>query len=136
MMAAHVVFSKVDGNPAGFSDFWIRDVLRRRLNFQGVVFTDDLDMAAAAVVGAPEDRARAALSAGADMVLACNERDTIERILDRLGEHDDPVAHLRLVRLHGRGSVTRERLQRSRRWCKARDTVLAHDGDPLLDMDL
>lgn len=136
MMAAHIVFSKVDAQPAGFSEFWIQDVLRRRLNFQGIVFTDDIDMAGATVAGPPEVRARAALDAGADMVLACNERETIARILDRLGTYDDPVGHLRLARLHGRGHITRDRLERSRRWRRARDLIVAHDEDPLLDMDL
>ena len=136
VMAAHVVYPKVDARPAGFSSVWIREVLRETLKFQGIVFSDDLDMAGALVAGPPEVRARAALDAGADMVLACNERETIVRILDRLGEHDDPVAHLRLARLHGRGRVTRERLERSRRWRQARDVVVAYDQSPLLDMDL
>ena len=136
MMAAHIVFPKVDEQPAGFSGFWIQNVLRRRLNFQGIVFTDDIDMAGAIVAGPAEVRARAALDAGADMVLACNERETIVRILDQLGSYDDPVGHLRLARLHGRGHITRDRLERSRRWRHARDVVVAHDEDPLLDMDL
>lgn len=136
VMAAHVIYPQVDDKPAGFSPVWIREVLRERMNFQGIVFSDDLDMAGALVGGPPEVRAQAALDAGSDMLLACNVKETIERILDRLGEHDDPVAHLRLARLHGRGRITLDGLHRSRRWREARDAVLAYDESPLLDMDL
>jgi beta-N-acetylhexosaminidase len=135
-MAAHVVYPRVDPQPAGFSRIWLTEVLRERIGFQGLIFTDDLDMAAAAVAGAPEERARIALEAGCDMVLACNDRPSMVRIVDGLGDFDDPVAHLRLARMHGRGRPTPERLAHSGSWRKAAKQVREYDQSPLLDMDL
>jgi len=136
LMAAHVIYPRVADRPAGFAATWIKDVLRQQLGFQGLVVSDDLDMAAALVGGGPEDRARAALEAGCDLVLACNDRGNALRILEGLGDYHDPVSSLRLARMHGLGRPTPERLARSPRWRKAVDWVKRHDENPLLDMDL
>jgi len=102
VMPAHVVYQRVDGHPAGFSRFWLKEILRGRLGFQGVIFSDDLSMEGAKGAGDVVARAQAALSAGCDMVLVCNDPDAADRLLAGFGPHDDPVLHLRLVRMHGR----------------------------------
>ncbi len=76
-MPAHIVYPKVDSRPAGFSRVWLQDVLRQRLGFGGAIFSDDLSMAGARLLDGREvtrtEGAVAALSAGCDLVLLCNE---------------------------------------------------------------
>jgi beta-N-acetylhexosaminidase len=110
VMPAHVVYARVDPRPAGFSRFWLKEVLRGRLGFQGVVFSDDLSMEGAKGAGDMVARAEAALDAGCDMVLACNDPPAADTLLDGLRIQDNPVSHLRLVRLHGRLPVSRQQL--------------------------
>lgn len=119
IMPAHVVYSQVDPQPAGFSSLWLKDILRHRLGFQGVIFSDDLDMAAAATLGRPVERAGAALAAGCDMVLACNDRQAALDILDNLKDPADPAAPLRLAHLHGRDSLRIKQMQASASWQRA-----------------
>ena len=85
VMPAHVIYPQVDGKPAGFSSVWLQSVLRDRLAYNGVIFSDDLTMAAAeAAAGDIHARAEAALQAGCDMVLVCNRPDLADELLDRL----------------------------------------------------
>ncbi len=110
IMPAHVIYPRVDPEPAGYSHFWLKDVLRGRLGFQGVIFSDDLSMEGAKRAGDIVARGRLALAAGCDMVLVCNDSAAAAQLLDGLGPHDDPVSHLRLVRLHGRTAPDRSNL--------------------------
>lgn len=103
IMPAHVIYPKVDARPAGFSPVWLKDVLRGQLGFDGVVFSDDLGMEAAAVAGGLPERAMAALEAGCDMVLVCNNPSGADEVLARLRWQPSPVSLARLARMHGRG---------------------------------
>ena len=103
IMPAHVIYPKVDARPAGFSTIWLKNVLRERLGFDGVVFSDDLSMEGAAVAGGAVDRARAALQAGCDMVLVCNDPASADEVLENLHGHASPVSLARLAQMHGRG---------------------------------
>lgn len=102
IMPAHVLYPAVDSQPAGFSRRWITEILRGDLGFQGAVFSDDLDMAGAAVAGAPLDRAHAALAAGCDMLLVCNNRPAAISVVEGLKEPIQPASFARLIRMHGR----------------------------------
>jgi beta-N-acetylhexosaminidase len=132
IMPAHVVYPQVDEQPAGFSPLWLKQIIRQQLGFQGAVFSDDLDMAGAAAAGPPVERARAALVAGCDMVLACNDRPAALAILSGLEDPADPTAHLRLVRLHGRNRLNPARLRENEAWQQAVRFVHDQDAFPLL----
>jgi beta-N-acetylhexosaminidase len=77
VMPAHVLYPKVDDKPAGFSSVWLQDVLRQELGFDGLIFSDDLSMAAARQLQGRQlsdcEAATLALKAGCDMVLLCNQ---------------------------------------------------------------
>jgi beta-N-acetylhexosaminidase len=78
VMTSHVTYSKVDPLPCGFSSFWLQTILRKKLNFLGAIFTDDLSMQAAKAVGNISERVQLALQAGCNGILICNNReDTI-----------------------------------------------------------
>lgn len=80
VMAAHVIYHCMDCNTAVFSNKWI-DYLRNDIKFDGVVFTDDLSMAGASVVGGMVDRVDTAYRAGCDMLLVCNSPDSVGEVL-------------------------------------------------------
>lgn len=101
LMPAHVIYPAVDENPAGFSPFWIQEVLRKKLNFQGVLFSDDLSMQAACVAGGADARILAALNAGCDMGLVCNDREAACLALSALDNYTMPNQQ-RLEKMRGK----------------------------------
>jgi len=136
VMPAHVIYETVDAQPAGFSPFWLKEVLRRRLGFQGVIFSDDLNMQGASVAGDPVARAEAALAAGCDVALICNNREGALQILRGLSYQPNPVLHARLARLHGRHPVTWEMLHRDPAWRQAVKAMQELEQNPTLSLEL
>lgn len=102
VMPAHVIYPRVDSQPAGFSHRWLSEILRGQLGFEGVIFSDDLTMEGASVAGGITERAEAALQAGCDMVLVCNRPDLADTLLARLKWPLPPISLIRLARMHGR----------------------------------
>ncbi|MGF1716720.1 beta-N-acetylhexosaminidase [Photobacterium chitinilyticum] len=90
MMPAHVVYDSYDNQPASGSEYWLKKVLRNDLKFDGVVFSDDLNMKGADVLGNYSDRAIAAQQAGCDMVMLCNNRSGAIQALDGLPQTQVP----------------------------------------------
>lgn len=126
LMPAHVIYSQVDPNPAGFSEFWIQKVLRQELGFDCVLFSDDLSMQAACVAGGADVRIQAALKAGCDMGLVCNDRAAQCIALE--GIEDLPLPNQqRLERM--RGNIPNiqigDELDLGEEWREIRNEILA-----------
>jgi beta-N-acetylhexosaminidase len=103
VMPAHVVYREVDSRPAGFSARWIEQILRGELGFTGAVFSDDLSMEGASVAGNIVARGQAALDAGCDFVIVCNNAATAEQVLAGIRWRRSPAFEQRLQRLQPRG---------------------------------
>ncbi len=132
IMPAHVSYPLVAPEPAGFSPLWLNRVLRHELRFQGVIFSDDLNMEGASVAGGPVQRAEAALAAGCDVILMCNNREGAKAILAGLELEPDPVLHARLARLHGRHPLTMDELHGMPAWQQAVAALTELERPPLV----
>jgi beta-N-acetylhexosaminidase len=105
VLPGHVIYPKVDGKPAGFSRVWIQDILRKKLRFEGAIFSDDLSMDAARQGGTLTEAATAALEAGVDMVLICNQPEEAGKVLDALRFKPSKESKRRLKRMRPRGKA-------------------------------
>lgn len=83
VMPSHVTYTNCDKSPAGFSNFWINEILRKQLKFEGIVISDDLSMAAAKIHKTISDSVYSALNAGCDATLICNKRDLVIEVLNK-----------------------------------------------------
>lgn len=133
IMPAHVIYSSVDERPAGFSQVWLKQVLRGQLGFGGVVFSDDLSMEGASTAGGVIARAEAALAAGCDMILVCNDPAATDELIGGLNYPMPAVSLARLARMHGKpragGMVT---LREDARYARALHAIAGigqHDGE-------
>lgn len=134
IMPAHVIYPAVDDKPAGFSPVWLQDILRRQLDFHGTIFSDDICMTGAGVIGTYVERTGAALAAGCDMVLVCNNRKAATEILDNFQYSPDPAAQARLIRMHGRQPLTYAEMQQDTAWRSISREVAALEVAPELDL--
>ena len=127
-MTGHLVFTAWDAdNPATLSPFVIEEIIRKRIGFQGLLFTDDIDMEA--LSGTVPERAERAIAAGCDLALNCwAKMDDMIGIADRLPAMS-PLMRQRLDRaLHGTGVEVEVGLQRE--LLAKRDALLALAGEP------
>src|SRR5680860_190443 len=136
VMPAHVVYDRADSRPAGYSDYWLEKVLRQRLGFQGAIFSDDLSMVGAEQVGNYGQRAAAALKAGCDMALVCNNPSGAAAALAALGDYDVPASQVRLTRLHGQHDINPYELRASDTWRSAEHRVRSMQESSTLEMDV
>lgn len=105
IMPAHVMYPEIDQKPAGFSTVWLQKFLRTELQFEGCIFSDDLSMRGASdYLESMLLRAQAALVAGCDMILVCNNPTGAEEILTGLQWEMSAISLSRLARLHARNN--------------------------------
>jgi beta-N-acetylhexosaminidase len=123
IMPAHVVYPQVDAWPAGFSPIWLKQILRDELEFQGALFSDDINMAGANLAGDYVARTRTALAAGCDMVLICNNPMGAVQVLEQLGEYHELISQVRLMRMHGRRRYSFGELTQDERWQRASQEI-------------
>ena len=137
IMIAHVIYPQCDDLPAGFSPYWLKQVLRDELNFQGAIISDDLSMKGAAVLGDCVDRARATLDAGCDMFLICNDRPSVVKVLDEVKVSVNPASNARLLHLQGTGKFHQsDEIRSSAQWHTAAKAVESYSLKQELDLDL
>jgi len=103
IMPAHVIYPKVDSKAAGFSSVWLQKILREKIGFEGLIFSDDLMMEGASSAGGVVARANAALNAGCDMALLCNDPRSADSLLEGLERRPvAPTLAKRLDKMRGR----------------------------------
>jgi beta-N-acetylhexosaminidase len=128
IMPAHIVFPKIDSLPVGFSKKWLT-LLREQYGFRGTIVSDDLTMEGAAMMGDYPSRAKAALDAGCDFILICNNRDAVKNVLENLKFEDTPQIIRNRLNLLGKGVATPwEQLKETEEWlaCASSPLELLH----------
>ena len=135
LMSAHVIYEKVDVEIATYSKLWIQEVLRKQMQFNGVIFSDDLTMKAAHCDDTKEDdcllRAKKALHAGCDMALICNDSKSACLVAQQLDNYNNPTSQMRLTRMHGgKNPLSYEKLQESKEWRRAVSEVESYNDSP------
>jgi beta-N-acetylhexosaminidase len=132
VLAAHVVFPAVDEAPASMSKRWITGILRQEMGFHGCVFADDLSMGGAAAFGDVVTRTELAFAAGCDVLPICNDRHSVEFVLQRFAaDAGSPASQARLVRMRARGEAPAD-LHANPQWQETAARIAAHSAVPPL----
>lgn len=123
IMTAHVIYPEMDEQPPTFSHYWLQTVLREQLGYKGLIFSDDLSMEGAKVAGGPNDRAKAAMNAGCDVILVCNDTPALDEVIDGLSTDRLPLPGERLDAFAPKIQIAPD-LKQSKDWQQAVETVM------------
>ncbi len=124
IMPAHVIYQQFDSKPACFSHFWLQEVLRGTLDFKGCIFSDDLSMEGASVIGDMPERVEASFAAGCDISLICNNRAAVEQVLDQVTFEQNPIALQRIMQMRlSKTAPTLNALRNNSNWQQAKALV-------------
>ncbi|MEW6991332.1 beta-N-acetylhexosaminidase [Colwelliaceae bacterium 6441] len=116
LMPAHVIYPDVDDKSVGFSRIWLQDILRERLKFNGVIFSDDLSMEAASSIGGYIERSEAAQHAGCDMLLLCNNRQALIDVIDNANLQIDKISGLRIENMLKKHDISWQAMKAQKTW--------------------
>jgi beta-N-acetylhexosaminidase len=136
-MSAHVIYEKVDNEIATFSKLWLQEVLRKQMEFKGMIFSDDLSMKAAECDENYMSRVQKALQAGCDMVLICNSSENACLVAEQMESYNNPASQMRLARMHGsKNSLSHQDLRNSKKWKQAVVEVESYQASPYGELTL
>lgn len=123
ILAAHIIFPKVDNQLVCYSSKWLKDILRDRLHFQGVVFSDDINMEGANISTHYKDRFLAAKTAGCDFILLCNNRLGVLAVIEEVDYTPFSISDMKIQALRGNFSHKKNNLEYRQRWLKTRENL-------------
>ena len=86
IMTAHIIYTSIDNKISTFSSKWLKEILREKLSYEGIIFSDDLTMQSAVEIGSMQDRINQSLHAGCDLILWCHPDESIKSILNEFSE--------------------------------------------------
>lgn len=137
VMSAHVIYKKIDKNIATFSKKWLQSILRDQMEFEGVIFSDDLSMKAANCSDEYLERTKMALNAGCDMVLICNASEQAVAVSELLQNYNNPASQIRLVRMHGgKNPISYRALRKTAKWKQAVKKVESYQESPFGELSI
>jgi beta-N-acetylhexosaminidase len=122
IMPAHITFPVIDASSVGFSEYWLQQILRQELGFEGVIFSDDLSMKGADVAGGYINKAELALQAGCDMILVCNCPDGAQKVLAYMQQLEVKGCE-KIATMRAKQNISWQQLEKTERYIKTRNKL-------------
>lgn len=127
IMSSHIVFPAIDAQPVSYSSVWLQEILRQQLNFNGIIFSDDLNMQGANISANYAERFCAAKKAGCELILLCNNRAGVIEVLDKVAYAPYQLSESKWRKLQGDFHLNKQPLTEYPRWHKTRECLLNNE---------